>query len=154
MPIRDLLRSLDPRRRRGSARDDTIEVIYRPDSDGRPDPGEVVWAWIPYEDDPAQGKDRPCIVLGHEGDDLALAALTSRGRDGDPDIVPVGTGRWDPQRRPSWAKLEHLYRIDPADVRREGSALNRRRFDAVITALRDRHGWPLDTDLRAGGRPR
>ena len=32
--------------------------------DGEPDPGEVVWAWVPYEDDPAQGKDRPVLVVG------------------------------------------------------------------------------------------
>ena len=39
---------------------------YAPEQDGDPDPGEVVWAWIPYEDDPKQGKDRPVIVLGWE----------------------------------------------------------------------------------------
>ena len=27
------------------------------------DPGEVVWGWVPYEDDPAQGKDRPVLLL-------------------------------------------------------------------------------------------
>ena len=46
--------------------------------DPMPSPGEVVWAWVPYEEDHAQGKDRPvlalCVVLlvGHPGpDDLA-----------------------------------------------------------------------------------
>ena len=32
---------------------------YSPDPDGDADPGEVVWAWVPFEEDPAQGKDRP-----------------------------------------------------------------------------------------------
>ncbi len=44
-----------------------LQVVYAPDLDGHPDPGEVVWTWIPYEDDPAQGKDRPAIVIGVDG---------------------------------------------------------------------------------------
>src|SRR3954468_725955 len=39
---------------------------YAPKADGRPDPGEVVWAWVPYEEDPTQGKDRPVLVIGEE----------------------------------------------------------------------------------------
>ena len=31
----------------------TIE--YSPDLDGLADPGEVVWSWVPYEEDPHQG---------------------------------------------------------------------------------------------------
>ena len=41
---------------------------YAPERDGEPDPGEVVWAWVPYEDDPSQGKDRPVLVLQTDGD--------------------------------------------------------------------------------------
>ena len=26
----------------------------------------MVWAWVPYEDDPAQGKDRPVLVLARQ----------------------------------------------------------------------------------------
>jgi len=29
------------------------EIAYAPERDGQPDPGEVVWAWVPYEDDPS-----------------------------------------------------------------------------------------------------
>ena len=36
-----------------------MEPTYAPENDGQPDPGEVVWAWVPYEDDPTLGKDRP-----------------------------------------------------------------------------------------------
>ncbi len=31
-------------------------VEYSPDIDGDADPGEVVWAWVPYEDDPIEGQ--------------------------------------------------------------------------------------------------
>ncbi len=34
-------------------------VVYAPDLDGRADPGEIVWTWVVYEDDPSRGKDRP-----------------------------------------------------------------------------------------------
>ena len=40
-----------------------MEVTYDPQADGEPDPGEVVWAWVAYEDDPSQGKDRPVLLL-------------------------------------------------------------------------------------------
>ena len=40
---------------------------YAPEIDGEPDPGEVVWGWVPYEDDPSQGKDRPVLVLATAG---------------------------------------------------------------------------------------
>ena len=41
----------------------TLPARYAPEIDGEPDPGEVVWAWVPYEDDPTQGKDRPVLLL-------------------------------------------------------------------------------------------
>ena len=36
-----------------------VRVEYTPEMDGDADPGEVVWAWVPYEEDPNRGKDRP-----------------------------------------------------------------------------------------------
>ena len=50
-------------------------TTYSPELDGEPDPGEVVWAWVPYEDDPSQGKDRPVLVIGREGTSLACLRL-------------------------------------------------------------------------------
>jgi hypothetical protein len=100
-----------------------------------------VWAWIPFEDDPRQGKDRPAVVIGHLGRDLAVIPLTSRDQRGRPDCVEVGTGGWDPERRPSWAKLDRLLRVPPTRVRREGSALDRDRFDVLVAAFQAyRHG--------------
>jgi hypothetical protein len=48
-----------------------VQLAYDPHPDGKPDPGEVVWAWIPYEDDPTRGKDRP----GREGATLDRAVF-------------------------------------------------------------------------------
>ena len=56
-----LNRRLSRRATPGSGTENYAPVVphYAPEMDGEPDPGEVVWAWVPYEDDPAQGKDRP-----------------------------------------------------------------------------------------------
>ena len=117
-------------------------VSYAPDRDGDPDPGEVVWAWVPYEDDPSQGKDRPVLVIGHDGGStgkLLAVPLSSKDpshkRDAD-EWVEVGTGGWDRERRPSFANADRVLRYAAADVRREGAALPRARFDAVVAKVR------------------
>ena len=43
------------------------------ETDGLPDPGEVCWAWVPYEEDETRGKDRPVLLLALDGTEwLAL----------------------------------------------------------------------------------
>jgi hypothetical protein len=75
--------------------DDTrVQVEYSPCLDGDPDPGEVVWTWVPYEDDPSQGKDRPVVIIGRRGGSLVGVPLTSKRHDNEPQ-VSVGTGSWD-----------------------------------------------------------
>jgi hypothetical protein len=115
-----------------------VRILYEPDLDGGADPGEVVWAWVPFEEDLSQGKDRPVVIIGRAGEYLAGLALTTQGLHED-DNVFVGTGPWDAQRRDSYAKLDRILRFEPGRVRREGCVLERRRFDELIVALR-RHG--------------
>ncbi len=111
---------------------------YAPELDGDPDPGEVVWTWVPYEDDPSQGKDRPVAVIGRHGSHLLGVALTSK--DKHPQYqVPVGSGPWDRQGRPSFAKVDRLLDVDPAKVRREGAILGRDHYDDVVAAVRRLH---------------
>jgi hypothetical protein len=125
----------------------TSMVDYAPELDGEPDPGEVVWAWVPYEDDPAQGKDRPVLVIGREGTTLLALQLTSQDHDLDAADearfgrywMDIGTGGWDPQRRPSEVRLDRLLRLDEQGVRREGAILDRSMFDAVIREARAHH---------------
>lgn len=112
-------------------------VEYSPDIDGDADPGEVVWTWVPYEDDPSKGKDRPVVIIGHTGRDLAGVPLTSKNKGHG--NVPVGTGAWDRSGRPSWAKVDQLLVIDAGDVRREGSALDRTYFDQVVAGVAEHH---------------
>ena len=109
-----------------------VRVEYTPHLDGDPDPGEVVWAWVPFEDDPTLGKDRPVVIVGRRGVTLSGVALTSKARDG---WVDVGTGDWDSRHRRSYAKVDRLLDLNPDAVRREGSILNRRQFDQVVDAV-------------------
>ena len=124
-----------------------METSYAPDQDGRPDPGEVVWAWVPYEDDPAQGKDRPVLLVGRDGDRLVGLQLTSKDHDRDAEDearygrhwMDVGSGDWDRERRESEVRLDRLLRFEESEVRREGAAIDRAVFDAVVEAAREHH---------------
>jgi len=140
---------------------DASDVIieYTPSLDGDADPGEVVWTWVPYDDDPSQGKDRPVVIVGRRapglagsglagsglagsglaGSGLVGVALTSKQHDREPQ-VEVGTGPWDREGRTSYAKLERLLAVDPKQVRREGAVLGKWRFDEVIAGLEQLHG--------------
>lgn len=112
-----------------------VLIEYSPSLDGDPDPGEVVWTWVAYEDDPAQGKDRPVVIIGRRTVYLAGVPLTSKRRD-DELQVPVGAGPWDREGRPSYAKVERVLDVEPAHVRREGAVLSRKAFDAVVAGVR------------------
>ena len=120
---------------------------YSPDPDGDADPGEVVWAWVPFEEDPAQGKDRPVLVLARHETRLVVAQMTSKDHDRDAAQEArwgrfwhdVGTGDWDRQGRPSEVRLDRLLLVEPTSVRREGATMNREVFDGVVAALRHHH---------------
>ena len=119
-------------------------ISYAPVADGRPDPGEVVWAWVAYEDDPSRGKDRPVLLVGRDGDRLLGLMLTSKDHDRDAaqearwgrHWMDVGVGGWDRERRPSEVRLDRLLELTVAGVRREGAALDRAVFDRVVAAAR------------------
>lgn len=119
-----------------------LRPAYSPRPDGEPDPGEVVWAWVPYEEDHTRGKDRPVLLVGRDSGHLLGLMLTSKDRnnanDANADYVDVGTGAWDSQGRPSEVKLDRVVRLDPRGIRREGAVLDRTRFDAVARRLAGR----------------
>ncbi|NUT72056.1 type II toxin-antitoxin system PemK/MazF family toxin [Pseudarthrobacter sp. C4D7] len=122
-----------------------VSLRYAPQRDGEPDPGEVVWAWVPYEEDHGKGKDRPVLVVGHNGPLLLGLMLTSRDRVpagmSSGDYMDLGPGGWDRQGRPSEVRLDRILQIHPSTVRREGAVLDEVRFEKVAAGLRRRHGW-------------
>ncbi|WP_424184862.1 type II toxin-antitoxin system PemK/MazF family toxin [Actinokineospora sp. G85] len=140
--------SEDPRPTRGAVwqvptSDRPETLAYSPVLDGDADPGEIVWAWVPYEDDPARGKDRPLLVVGRGGGTLRALMLSSKapGRHEAEDWLALGAGAWDRDGRESHLRLDRLFELGEDDIRREGSILERSRFESVAAALRERYGW-------------
>ena len=117
-------------------------MAYVPSTNGNPDPGEIVWTWVPYEERDGRGKDRPVLLVAAEPGGTTLAVqLTSRPHGGDADFVAIGRGRGDIEERPSWVGLERVFRVHPDGMRREASALDPGGFQKVADALGSRYGW-------------
>lgn len=117
---------------------------YEPVADGLAEPGEVVWAWVPFEENPRKGKDRPALIIGRDGPWLLALTVTSKDhhRDAAQEAsvgrlwTDIGRGGWDPKGRPSEARINRIVRLDPARVRREGAAIDRETFDRVIREMK------------------
>jgi PemK-like, MazF-like toxin of type II toxin-antitoxin system len=126
-----------------------VRPQYAPRLDGAADPGEIVWGWVPFEDDPTQGKDRPVLVIARDRQGVLGLMLTSKdhSRDATNEArrgrvwMDVGSGAWDSRRRPSEVRLDRVLHLHPSAFRREGAVLDRELFDAVAVALRRCHGW-------------
>ncbi|MGP3978370.1 type II toxin-antitoxin system PemK/MazF family toxin [Streptomyces sp. 8N114] len=122
-----------------------VRMTYAPDPDGDPDPGEIVWTWVPYEEADGRGKDRPVLIVAREGNGdpspVLAVQLTSRTRNGDQEWLPLGSGPWDREGRESWVGLDRVLRVHPHGMRREACALDRARFNAVVHRLQQVYGW-------------
>ncbi|MBO0979104.1 type II toxin-antitoxin system PemK/MazF family toxin [Microbacterium sp. SD291] len=119
-----------------------VRISYAPDRDGAPDAGEIVWTWVPYEENDGRGKDRPVLVIGRESAERVYAVrLTSKAHDRDRDYLSIGSGGWDSQGRESWVDIEQLYSVHEQGLRREAAVLDAGRYDRVADALTRRYGW-------------
>lgn len=118
-------------------------MAYSPKPDGKPDPGEIVWGWVPFEEDHREGKDRPVLLVGRDGPWLLGLMLTSKDHDRDAEQerragrlwCDIGTGAWDPRHRPSEVRVNRVIRLSEEAIRREGAVLPRDRFEAVVDAV-------------------
>ena len=118
------------------------KLVYAPDLDGRADPGEIVWTWVVYEDDPTRGKDRSVLVVGRDRSVLLGLMVSSQGRHaGERDWVGIGAGAWDYEGRESWVRLDRVLDVPEESIRREGAILDREIFDAVAARLRAEYSW-------------
>ena len=119
-------------------------LTYSPHPGSLPDPGEVVWTWVPYEEDPTRGKDRPVLIIGRDGDWLLGLPMTSKDHDRDARQeaaegrywVELGRGPWDSSDRISEVRVNRILRVDPHGVRRVSGALDKARFDRVAAGVR------------------
>ncbi|GAB2475919.1 hypothetical protein GCM10007967_34330 [Xylanimonas ulmi] len=125
-----------------------VRAEYAPHPDGAPDPGEIVWTFVPYEENHTQGKDRPVLLVGHDGPWLLALQLTSKDHDRDAAQearagrywIDIGSGPWDRQGRPSEVRLNRVIRVDPDGVRREGAVMPRALFQQVVAAMAKARG--------------
>ncbi|MFF4366735.1 type II toxin-antitoxin system PemK/MazF family toxin [Streptomyces sp. NPDC001594] len=120
-----------------------VRTEYAPDPDGDPDPGEIVWTWVPFEEADGRGKDRPVLVVAREagGSTVLAVQLSSKRHDADREWVPIGSGPWDAAGRESWVDVDRVLRVHETGMRREACALDRPRFQLVVDRLRERYGW-------------
>lgn len=137
-----------PHPQKGSVREiptgrNATTLVYAPERDGMADAGEIVWTWVPFEEDPTQGKDRPLLVVGRKGGRLHGLMLSSQSPDERErqDWLPVGSGPWDREGRDSHLRLDRLFEFDEVDIRREAAVMDEALFWKVAAVLRERYGW-------------
>jgi hypothetical protein len=118
------------------------KLVYAPKLDGRAEPGEIVWTWVVYEEDPTRGKDRPVLVVGRDRDVLLGLMVSSQERhSADRDWVGIGAGDWDYEGKESWVRLDRVLDVPEESIRREGAILDRGAFDVVAARLRADYSW-------------
>ncbi|MFF4882466.1 type II toxin-antitoxin system PemK/MazF family toxin [Streptomyces nigra] len=95
-----------------------------------PEPAEIWWANVPYEDRPG-AKDRPCLVLAVRGQRVTVAKITSRNRAGRGGVIALPPGSvGDAGGRASY--LETELRVVPVrDFRRRVGVMDPAVWDQV-----------------------
>ncbi|MFF5188992.1 type II toxin-antitoxin system PemK/MazF family toxin [Streptomyces sp. NPDC000345] len=102
-----------------------------PGARGRPQPAEIWWANVPFEDGPA-AKDRPCLVLGVRGERVTVAKITSRYRDERAGVIPLPPGAvGDARGRPSFLETDELRQVPVRDFRRRVGVVDPVLWDQV-----------------------
>jgi len=123
---------------------DMINFEYSPSLDGDADPGEIVWTWVPFEEDHSQGKDRPVLLVGRDGEYLLALMMTSKDHNNrehaDSNYLDIGSGPWDPQGRASEVKLNRVIRVRPDSMRREGAIMPEDTFRLIERAWTRHNG--------------
>ena len=123
---------------------DMINFEYSPSLDGDADPGEIVWTWVPFEEDHSQGKDRPVLLVGRDGEYLLALMMTSKDHNNrehaDSNYLDIGSGPWDSQGRASEVKLNRVIRVRPDAMRREGAVMPEDTFRLIERAWTRRNG--------------
>ncbi|MFD9319582.1 type II toxin-antitoxin system PemK/MazF family toxin [Streptomyces sp. NPDC060053] len=97
----------------------------------RPQPAEIWWADVPFEDGPGV-KDRPCLVLMVRGDRATVAKITSKYHDERAGVIPLPPGAvGDAQGRPSFLETDELRQIRMRDFRRRVGVVDPVLWDQV-----------------------
>ena len=133
--------------REASIADALAHASYTPVMDGDADPGEVIWTWVPYQEDASVVKDRPAVVIGAQGEGVYILQLTSKDhtRDAAQEAaagrywLDIGAGDWDSKGRPSEVRLDRDLWVKATDVRREGAILPQKTWQLIVDALEEHY---------------
>lgn len=111
---------------------------YDPHPDGDPDPGEIVWTWVPYVENDGRGKDRPVLIIARfDRHAVAGCYLSTKRHDG---FIPVGSGAWDPEGRESFVNPGRILFVSDSGMRREGHVVPPDRFEQTVRHIAALHG--------------
>ncbi|MFJ9346897.1 type II toxin-antitoxin system PemK/MazF family toxin [Streptomyces sp. NPDC101237] len=98
---------------------------------GRPRPGDIWWANVPYEDGPG-AKDRPCLVLAVRGGRATVAKITSKYHDERAGVIPLPPGSvGDARGRPSFLETDELREVSVGEFRRRVGVVDPVLWDQV-----------------------
>ncbi|MFC4500414.1 MULTISPECIES: type II toxin-antitoxin system PemK/MazF family toxin [Streptomyces] len=98
---------------------------------GHPQPAEIWWASVPFEDGPGV-KDRPCLVLTVRRGRVTVAKITSRYRDERAGVIPLPPGAvGDARGRPSFLETGELRQVSVRDFRRRVGVVDPALWDQV-----------------------
>lgn len=124
-------------RRRGGGRDagrrpgGRTRPAGRPSAPGRgggagrvPEPGEIWWAQVPYEDGPGS-KDRPCLVLSVHNGRAVVAKITSKHHEERPGVIALPDGTvGDARGRRSFLETDELREVALGGFRRRAGRVD------------------------------
>ncbi|MET8247264.1 type II toxin-antitoxin system PemK/MazF family toxin [Streptomyces sp. NPDC005202] len=97
----------------------------------RPQPAEIWWASVPYEEGPGS-KDRPCLVLSVRGKRARIAKITSKYRDERAGVIPLPPGSvGDAQGRTSFLETDEVREVSVWDFRRRVGVVDPVLWDQV-----------------------
>ncbi|MEV7185352.1 type II toxin-antitoxin system PemK/MazF family toxin [Kitasatospora sp. NPDC093102] len=110
----------------------------RPRTGAGPEPQEIWWAQVPFEDGPGS-KDRPCLVLRVHGRTVTVAKITSKHHAERPGVLPLPPGSvGDRQGRASWLETDELREVPLSAFRRRAGAVDRQVWDLTRKVLEGR----------------
>ncbi|MBN0045839.1 type II toxin-antitoxin system PemK/MazF family toxin [Streptomyces actuosus] len=97
----------------------------------RPEPAEIWWADVPFEDGPGR-KDRPCLVLSVRGGRAVVAKITTKYRDERAGVIPLPPGAvGDARGRASFLETDELREVPVSGFRRRVGVVDPVLWDQV-----------------------
>ena len=97
----------------------------------RPQPGEIWWAEVPFEEGTG-GRRRPCLVVRTYARQVDILKITSQNGTRGHHHIEIPTANWDQRTtRKSFLDLSDSYRVPDADFFRRAGIVDRRTWRRV-----------------------